>query len=83
MKSTILQQRMQKYIEQGYSLYEFSSGQATFTNKSNSGRIILEGEKKIPNAEWAIVVGAKRHYRSEGTKNAVMFKLLSQTGTKK
>ena len=73
-RETILSRRMDKYLAKGYVLYEYADGQASFDKRSKSGRIVQRLKKRFGNVKVIVVVGAKRHYASEGTKNAIMYK---------
>ena len=73
-RETILSKRVNSNLAKGYVVHEYVDGIASYDIRSKSGRIIRRLKEKLGDVEVIIVIGAKRRYATEGTKNAIMYK---------
>ena len=77
-RETILSKRVNSNLAKGYVVHEYVDGIASYDIRSKSGRIIRRLKKKLGDVNVIIVIGAKRRYATEGTKNAIMYKPTQQ-----
>ena len=77
-RENILETKIEKLQAQGYCLYKRVDGKNSIAPQSALERSIRDlkstlGEK-LPSYEIITVVGAKRQYRTQGNKLAIMFR---------
>jgi hypothetical protein len=73
-RTTMLQERIEANEKQGYKLFAKTSGISSFKKFSNSGKLVIKCEAETKSTDIIIVTGAKNRYKSQGTKNAIMYR---------
>ena len=80
-RENILETKIEQLHAQGYCLYKRVNGKNSTAPQSALERSIRDLKSmlgdKLPNFEIITVVGAKRRYRTQGNKMAIMFRKLS------
>jgi hypothetical protein len=73
-RTTKLQQQIENAMKGDYKLFGKTSGIASWNKISNSGKMAIKCESETKSEDIIIVIGAKNRYKSQGTKNAIIYR---------